>query len=85
MQAVVSQAAVDAAFNIAVDRYEAGDLGGAMNILRLLATVAPSDEGVWRALARCHEELEQPEVAEFLRNLSTTIAELDPHDAGSIL
>ncbi len=85
MQAVVSQAAVDAAFNIAVDRYEAGDVDEAMHLLRLLAMVAPSDRGVWLALARCHDELEQSETAEFLRNLSTIIAELAPNDASSTL
>ena len=69
------QGAIDAAFNLAVTNYRAGDLPGAMDILRLLTLVAPRDQGVWRALARCHEDAGEHEVAEKLRWVGQTIAE----------
>lgn len=71
----VTQGAVDAAFNVAVRRYEAGDLDAAMDIFRALALIAPTDGGVWRALARCHEEVGEPEVAEKLRWLGRALTE----------
>jgi Flp pilus assembly protein TadD len=73
MTQTYSAEAVDAAFNVAVDHYEAGRLDRAMELLQFLAFVAPTDRGVWRALARCHEDLGQSEVGAFLISLSETL------------
>lgn len=69
------QAAINGAFNAAVERYQAGNVRSAMLILQRLTLVAPTDVGVWRALARCHEELGEGDTADKLRWLSETLAE----------
>ncbi|HEU4405473.1 MAG TPA: tetratricopeptide repeat protein [Polyangiaceae bacterium] len=71
----VSQGVVNAAFNQAVKRHAEGDLGKAMNILQFLTILAPTDAGVWFALARCHDDAGEPEVAERLRWLGRSLAE----------
>lgn len=69
------QAAINGAFNAAVERYQAGNVRTAMLILQRLTLVAPTDVGVWCALARCHEELGEAEVADKLRWLGKALAE----------
>lgn len=72
----VSPLAFDAMFNLAVDCYEKGDVRGALEMFQVLSLVNPSDEGVWAAMARCHEDLDEGAVAVFLRSLSGEIQAL---------
>ena len=67
------QGAVDAGFNYAVSSYEAGDWVTTMNILRFLSILAPTDAGIWRALARCHEDLGEEGIAEYLRRVGCLV------------
>jgi Flp pilus assembly protein TadD len=71
----ISQGAINAAFNQAVEGYEAGDVRKAKRILQFLAVLAPTDAGVWRALARCHEDEGDVDVAGNLRWLGDALAE----------
>jgi predicted Zn-dependent protease len=67
--------AIGAVFNVAVARYGAGAIDEAIAILQLLSFLAPTDKGVWLALAQCHEELGQEAVADRLRCLAEQIEE----------
>ena len=71
------RAHLDAVFNAAVEQHEQGRVVEALEILQLLSLLDPRDEGVWRALARCHEDLGQPDVAGFLRSLGAQIHRME--------
>lgn len=68
--------AFDAMFNLGVDRHEQGKIEEALRLFQLLSFLAPRDQGVWLALARCHDDLGQPAEASFLRSIGQQIAEL---------
>ena len=70
-----SQGAISAVFNKAVESSQAGDLRTAALLLQRLTLLAPTDVGVWRALARCHDQFGESEVAEHLRWLGQSLAE----------
>lgn len=72
----IGRDAVNAVFNVAVERYGAGAIDEAIAILQLLSFLAPTDRGVWLALAQCHEELGQEAVADSLRSLADRIEEV---------
>ncbi|RYZ16575.1 MAG: hypothetical protein EOO70_04135 [Myxococcaceae bacterium] len=65
----------DIIFNRAIDFHEDGAVEDALEIFRLLAFLAPGDGGVWRALARCHDDLGQHDAAERLRELGQQVDE----------
>ena len=71
----IARDAVNAVFNVAVERYGAGAIDEAIAILQLLSFLAPADRGVWLALAQCHEEIGQEAVADSLRSLADRIEE----------
>ncbi len=71
----LEQTTLDGIFNVAADYYAAGALDDAMAILQMLTLLSPADDGVWRALAQCHDDLGQTTVADELRLIPGRIAE----------
>lgn len=71
----ISRGAISAVFNQAVESAQAGDLQQATLLLQRLTLLAPTDDGVWRALAWCHDQQGESEVADHLLWLGQTIAE----------
>ena len=76
-QVTPERAQLDAVFNAAIDQHEQGRVVEALEILQLLSLLDPRDQGVWRALARCHDDLGQPEVGGFLRSLGGQVGALE--------
>ena len=67
--------AFDAMFNLAVDCHERGKVEDALHMFLALSLMEPRDAGVWGALARCHEDLGQGDVAALLRSVGEQIQE----------
>lgn len=65
---------IDAMFNLAVDCRERGKIDEALEMFRFLSALDPRDAGVWRAMARCHEDLGQTEAAAAIRSLGEQLA-----------
>lgn len=66
----------DAMFNLAVDCHEKGKLQDALEMFQALSLVDPQDAGVWQALARCHDDLGQADVAAMVRSIGAQIEEI---------
>ena len=73
MTATFSDDEIASVYNQGADLLDRGDVAGATNLFRLLALVAPTDQGVWEALAKCHEAEGEHDVAESLLVLSKSI------------
>jgi Flp pilus assembly protein TadD len=69
------QAAFDALFNRAADLHDAGNVEAAAALLRSLTIINPLDQGVWRALAACHDEVGEDDVGEMLLSISEQLQE----------
>jgi hypothetical protein len=67
--------AFDAMYNLAIDCHEKGKIEDALDMFRALSFIDPRDPGVWKAMARCHEDLGQEETAALLLSIDAQIRE----------
>lgn len=63
----------DAMFNQAAERHERGQVAEALTMFQLLSFLNPHDAGVWRALARCHDDLGEGSTAALIRAIGARI------------
>ena len=72
---------IAAVYNKGADLLDQGNVQDATKLFRLLALVAPADQGVWEALAKCHELEGEQTIADALLVVSENIQALQSQEA----